>query len=69
MTVSVVIAAMGREQLRMFGRSITEVSSTLGVVGPLIILGWIVAIGLGGGYSNSALGAAPTSTSASSTRA
>ena len=56
-TVSVIIAAMGREQLRMFGRSITEVSSTLGVVGPLIILGWIVAIGLGGGYSNSALGA------------
>ena len=55
-TASVILAALGRVHFAMFGRSLTEISGTLALVGPLMVLGWIVAIGLGGGYSNSALG-------------
>jgi exopolysaccharide biosynthesis polyprenyl glycosylphosphotransferase len=55
-TVSVILAALGRAHFGMFGRSLNEISSTLSIAGPLMVLGWIVAIGLGGGYSNSALG-------------
>ena len=53
---SVILAALGRAHFAMFGRSLNEISGTLALVGPLMVLGWIVAIGLGGGYSNSALG-------------
>lgn len=55
-TAAVLVAATGREQFGMFGRSALEISGTLSLAGPLMVLGWIIAIGLAGGYSKSALG-------------
>ena len=46
------LAALGRERLTFFETS-TEFTSSLGVVGPLIMLGWIATIALLGGYARS----------------
>ena len=48
-----VIATLGRERLGLvFGPA--ELSETVGLIGPFIVLGWLAAIGVFGGYQESA---------------
>jgi exopolysaccharide biosynthesis polyprenyl glycosylphosphotransferase len=55
-TVSAALGAVGRESLRFFDSG-ADVSETLGIAGPLIILGWIACIFVSGGYASSVFGA------------
>jgi len=52
------LAISGRNQLPIFQGN-NDVSGTLGVVGPLMFVAWILAIAALGGYSKSAFGAGP----------
>jgi len=53
---SAALGTVGREGLRFF-ESGADVSETLGIAGPLIVLGWMACIFLTGGYSGSVFGA------------
>lgn len=56
MVVVGLIAIVGRRELTIFAAS-TRVESTVTVVGPLMILGWIATIALTGGYKADVFGA------------
>jgi exopolysaccharide biosynthesis polyprenyl glycosylphosphotransferase len=51
-----VFAVWGRKRLGIFENP-TDVSSSLAVAGPLIVLGWLLVIALMGGYRNDVFGA------------
>ena len=51
------VAALGRDRLAIFDPSIVQVSDTLGLAGPLMIGGWLLALWLSGGYSRDVFGA------------
>ncbi|GEP40464.1 polyprenyl glycosylphosphotransferase [Nocardioides psychrotolerans] len=57
-TGSAILAAMGREGLHIF-ETPADVSTSLWMVGPLIVLGWIASIALVGGYAKSVFDAGP----------
>lgn len=50
------LAALGRERLGVFDRS-AEVVDTLGLAAPFILLGWVLAIAVFGGYRANVFGA------------
>ena len=50
------LAAIGRERLDLFDKS-ARVVDTLGVAAPLIVVGWLVAIAVFGGYRRHIFGA------------
>lgn len=52
------LASWGRDRLPVFHGNV-DVASELGVVGVVMLLGWLVAIGFGGGYQRSVFGAGP----------
>ena len=56
--LSALAAVEGRESTRLFDQA-GDVSSTLGIVGPLAILGWLACIYLMGGYRADVFGAGP----------
>ena len=56
MTVVGSLAALGRQRLDIFDRSANVVDS-LGIVAPLILVGWLVAIAVFGGYRRHVFGA------------
>ncbi|MCD4527409.1 sugar transferase [Nocardioides sp. cx-173] len=49
-TVATMLGVLGRERLSLFATS-TDVAERLGIVGPLLVLGWIATILLSGGYA------------------
>jgi exopolysaccharide biosynthesis polyprenyl glycosylphosphotransferase len=53
-----VLAVLGREQTHLFS-SQAEIRSTLGVIGPLALVTWLVAIYFVGGYRRDIFGAGP----------
>src|SRR3954454_976170 len=55
-TGAAALAAIGREQFGFFDNP-ADVSSNLSVAGPLIVLGWVLAIAVLGGYRHSVFGA------------
>ena len=56
MTAVGLVAAIGRERLDLFEKSARVVDS-LGLAAPLIVVGWLVAIAIFGGYRRHAFGA------------
>ena len=54
---SVCLAIIGRESMGIFDPTSADVSARLGVVGPLLPVGWIVCIHLLGGYRRDVFGA------------
>ena len=56
-TSSLGVAMLARDRLELFQPSPETVGETLGVVGPLIIVAWLLAIALGGGYQKDVFGA------------
>jgi len=56
-TFAGVTASLGRDRLQIFDPSIVRVSDTLGLAGPLIMGGWLVALWLVGSYSRDVFGA------------
>ena len=54
--LSGVLAVLGREQTRLFSTQ-AEIRSTLGLIGPLAVLTWLVAIYFVGGYRRDVFGA------------
>lgn len=56
MTAAAVLAAWGRERLGVFENS-ADVSSALAMIGPLVVVGWVVLIAMFGGYRNDVFGA------------
>lgn len=57
--IAAILAITGRNRLDVFADRPGDVADTLGVVGPLMFLAWIVAIAASGGYSRSVFGAGP----------
>ena len=55
--VAGVAASFGRDQLAIFDPSIVQVSDTLGIAGPLMVCGWLLALWLVGAYSRDVFGA------------
>lgn len=55
---SAVLAAIGRESLHVFATP-ADVSASLSMVGPLIVLGWLASVALVGGYAKSVFDAGP----------
>jgi exopolysaccharide biosynthesis polyprenyl glycosylphosphotransferase len=49
------VAAVGREELSVFGS--TRVVDSLGIAGPLMLIGWLAAIHVAGGYRHNIFGA------------
>jgi exopolysaccharide biosynthesis polyprenyl glycosylphosphotransferase len=56
-TVAGGAAALGRDHLSLFDPSSVQVSDTLGLAGPLMMGGWLVALWLTGGYTRDVFGA------------
>lgn len=54
--LSATAAALGRERLPIF-ESPAMVSESLGAVGPLIVVGWLLVVAMSGGYRASVFGA------------
>ncbi|NPC97292.1 sugar transferase [Nocardioides sp. zg-DK7169] len=52
------LATFGRERFGLFDNP-TDVSGSLGVVGPLMVVGWLLTIALSGAYEKSLFGAGP----------
>jgi len=57
-SITASLAIAGRNQLSVFAPQ-PDVSDTLGVVGPLMFVAWVLAIAAVGGYNSSAFGAGP----------
>jgi exopolysaccharide biosynthesis polyprenyl glycosylphosphotransferase len=55
-SLSGVVAVMGRERTILFDQQ-SEIQSTLGIAGPLVLVGWVLVIFLTGGYRRDVLGA------------
>jgi exopolysaccharide biosynthesis polyprenyl glycosylphosphotransferase len=54
--LSGLIAVIGRERTMLFDQQ-TEIQSTLGLAGPLVLVGWIAVVFLVGGYRRDVFGA------------
>lgn len=57
-TGAAALAALGRERLHVF-ETPADVSASLWMVGPLIVLGWLASVALVGGYAKSVFDAGP----------
>lgn len=58
-SLTAVLATAGRNRLPFFQTGGGDVADQLGVVGPLMFVGWLLAIAAGGGYQRSVFGAGP----------
>ncbi|MCW2794737.1 sugar transferase [Nocardioides sp.] len=56
-TAAVTLSMLARDRLDVFEHPGPTVTDTLGLAGPLIIVGWLIAIALAGGYQKDVFGA------------